>query len=587
MKTLRGRMTDLIATVLVLSLVSGWFLVGNSVEERMIARTQEDLLSRVTILAGVVQDSGIKGLISNVSRWSSDYATRVTVVSMDGNVLFDNETDPATLDNHADRPEIREAILSGTGINTRYSRSLETDQIYVARIAADPQGEAVVVRISLSLADVEAAVTSARKRILVSLAFAGLVSLLVGLFFIRQVSGPIEELTRSALETGRGGKLRFPSSGSVEVQRLAAALEGMSERLDEAAQDLKREQEYLRSLLESLPAGILVVDRQKKIRYANAALSRLLRDIPDKMDGTLYTGAIRKPELIDLIGRAFEGRESRESFVVRDRCETFLEAQSVIVEHGVLIILHDLTERHRLEETRKTFVADAGHELQTPLTSIRAAAELLLDEGETTPEATRKMAEKIIMQQERMTALVDDLLLLSRLESTAASVPGELLDLETVIAESISYYRENPQARSIEWEISLAGPAPFIGRSDELARAFGNLLDNAVKYTRKRFGDAPGGLIRICMERTDDSWRILFGDNGTGIDDKTRETVFERFQRGEKSRFRESGSPSGGYGLGLAIVRRIVESHGGSIEVLQNSEGALLALSLPCNVQRT
>ncbi|MDO9508654.1 MAG: PAS domain-containing protein, partial [Thermovirgaceae bacterium] len=372
MRTLKGRMTDLIATVIVLSLVSGWFLVGNSVEERMIAQTKDDLLSRVTILAGVVQDSGIDGLVSNVSRWSSDYATRITVVGMDGNVLFDNEADPATLDNHADRPEIREALLSGTGINTRYSRSLETDQLYVARIAADPQGEAVVVRISLSLADVEAAVASSRKRILASLAFAGLASLLVGLFFIRQVSGPLEELTRSALETGKGGKLRFPSSGSVEVQRLATALEGMSQRLDEALGDLRREQEYLRSLLESLPAGILVVDRQKKIRYANAALSRLLREIPDRMNGTLYTGAIRKPELIDLIDRAFEGETSRESFVVRDRTETFLEAQSVVVEHGVLVVLHDLTERHRLEETRKTFVADAGHELQTPLTSIRA-----------------------------------------------------------------------------------------------------------------------------------------------------------------------------------------------------------------------
>ena len=586
MRTLRGRMTDLIATVLVLALASGWFLVGNSIEERMISQTEDDLLARVTILAGVIQDSGIKGVVSNVSKWSRDYATRVTIVALNGDVIFDNEADPATLDNHANRPEIREAILAGTGVNTRYSRSLETDQIYVARITADPQGEAVVVRLSLSLADVEAAVASSRKRILASLAFAGLASLLAGLYFIRQVSGPLEELTRSAIETGKGAKLRFPVSGSVEVQRLAVALEGMSERLDKAAGDLKREQEYLRSILESIPAGILVVDLQKKIRYANAALSRLLRDMPDRMDGVFYTGAIRKPELIDLIDRAFEGRENRESFVVRDRCETFLEAQSVIIEHGVLVVLHDLSERHRLEETRKTFVADAGHELQTPLTSIRAAAELLLNEGDTAPEQIREMAGMIILQQERMTALVDDMLLLSRLESAAPSERGELLDLETSISESISYHRENPQARSIEWKISLAAPAPFIGRPDELSRAFGNLLDNAVKYTRKRFGDTSGGVISVHMERLDDSWRILFGDNGTGIDDKVRETVFERFRRGEKSRVREGASP-GGYGLGLAIVHRIIESHGGSIEVLQNTEGALLAISLPCNVEKT
>ncbi|NBJ14738.1 MAG: HAMP domain-containing protein [Dehalobacter sp. 4CP] len=584
MRTLKGRMTDLIATVLVLALVSGWFLVGNSVEERMMEQTTEDLVSRVTILAGVLQDSGVEGVVSNASRWSKDLATRVTVVSMDGNVLYDSEADPATLDNHADRPEIREALLSGTGVNTRYSRSIESDQIYVARLAADPLGEAVVLRISLSLDDVRVAVASSRKRILVSLIFAGVASLLVGLYFIRQVSGPLEDLTRSALESGKGGKLRFPASGSVEVQRLAAALEGMSRRIDEAAGELEREQEYLRSLLESLPDGIMVVDRQKRIRYANASLSKLLRDVPEKMDGAFYTGAIRKPELIELIDRAFEGTESREAFVARDRSETFLEAQSVVVEHGILVVLHDLTERHLLEETRRTFVADAGHELQTPLTSIRAAAELILDE-DSGPEKSREMAEKIILQQERMTALVDDLLLLSRLESAVPQGPGELVDLEVIISESISYHRENPQAAAIGWEISLSGAAPFMGRPEELARAIGNLLDNAVKYTRKRFSDNPGGVISVSLEKPEGFWRILIGDNGTGIDEKVREAVFERFQRGERSRFREGSSP-GGYGLGLAIVRRIVESHGGFIEVLQSREGALLAVSLPCNVEK-
>jgi len=169
MRTLKGRMTDLIATVLVLALLSGWFLVGNTVEERMISQAKENLLSRIAILAGVIQDTGIEGLITNISRWSRDDGTRVTLVAMNGKVLFDNEADPGTMDNHAGRPEIREALLSGTGINTRYSRSIEADQIYVARLAADPSGEGIVLRLSISLADVGSAVGSARRRILASL----------------------------------------------------------------------------------------------------------------------------------------------------------------------------------------------------------------------------------------------------------------------------------------------------------------------------------------------------------------------------------------------------------------------------------
>ncbi len=580
MRTLKGRMTDLIATVLVLALLSGWFLVGNTVEERMISQAKENLLSRVSILAGVLQDSGIEGLVTNVSRWSRDDGTRVTLVAMNGKVLFDNEADPGTMDNHAGRPEIREALLSGTGINTRYSRSIEADQIYVAKLAADPEGQGIVVRLSISLADVGSAVASARKRMLASLAFAGFVSLLVGLYFIRQVTRPLEELTRSAMESTEGARLRFPGSGSMEVQRLAAALEGMSTRLDDALAALEREKTYLRSLLESLPSGVLVVDHEKKIRYANAALGRLLRDLPRKMDGALYTGAIRKPELIDLIDRAFKGEDSRESFTVREKTETFLEAQAVSIADGVLAVIHDMTERHSLEETRRTFIADAGHELQTPLTSIRAAAELLLDDAAADPEKTRDMASKIILQQERMTALVDDLLLLSRLESDITPEPGEPLDLKEIIEDVVNYQKERPQAAFITWETDLPEGAPFKGRPGEIGRALGNLVDNAVKYTRKRFGETPGGVIRVSMTERDGGWEILVSDNGTGIDEKIRETVFERFKRGERSRYREGASP-GGYGLGLAIARRIFESHGGRIEALDSGEGALISVFIP------
>lgn len=580
MRTLKGRMTDLIATVLVLSMLAGWFLVGNTVEERMISQAKEDLISRLAILAGILQDSGTQGLVGNVGRWSRDLGTRVTLVAMNGKVLFDNEADPETMDNHAGRPEIREALLSGMGINTRYSRSIEADQIYVARLAADPSGEGIVVRLSISLAEVGSAVASARRRILASLAFAGFVSLLAGLYFIRQVSRPLEELTRSAMESINGTRLRFPGTGSVEVQRLAAALEGMSSRLDDALAALEREKAYLRSLLESLPAGVLVVDREKKIRYANAALGRLLRDLPEKMDGALYTGAIRKPELIDLIDRAFKGDDRRESFVVREKAEIFLEAQAVSIADGVLVVVHDMTERHRLEETRRTFIADAGHEFQTPLTSIRAAAELLLDDPAPDLEKTRDLAGKIILQQERMTALVDDLLLLSRLESDIAPEPGRPLDLVELIEGLVEYQKENPLAQNIRWETDLPERAPIFGRPGELGRALGNLVDNAVKYTRKRFEGSPGGVIQISASGQDQGWRIIVGDNGTGIEEELREAVFERFRRGESSRCRDGASP-GGYGLGLAIARRVIESHGGSIEFLDSSEGALLSVFIP------
>jgi len=294
----------------------------------------------------------------------------------------------------------------------------------------------------------------------------------------------------------------------------------------------------------------------------------------------LYTGAVRDPGLIELIDRAFEGEDRTASFVLRDRTETFLEAQSVSVRGGVLVVVHDLTERRRLEEARRTFMADAGHELQTPLTSIRAAAELLLDDPAPDLEKTRDLAGKIILQQERMTALVDDLLLLSRLESDIAPEPGRPLDLVELIEGLVEYQKENPLAQNIRWETDLPERAPIFGRPGELGRALGNLVDNAVKYTRKRFEGSPGGVIQISASGQDQGWRIIVGDNGTGIEEELREAVFERFRRGESSRCRDGASP-GGYGLGLAIARRVIESHGGSIEFLDSSEGALLSVFIP------
>ena len=181
------------------------------------------------------------------------------------------------------------------------------------------------------------------------------ISLLVALF--HQAGSPgLEEVTLRPSD--RRNERPRPDRGTVEVQRLARALEGMSSRLEGVMADLKREKSYLKSLLESLPVGVLVVDREKKIRYANAALGRLLRDLPERADGALYTGAVRDPGLIELIDRAFEGEDRTASFVLRDRTETFL-GPSRSVRGGVLVVVHD-SPRGAAWRRRGGLHADAG-----------------------------------------------------------------------------------------------------------------------------------------------------------------------------------------------------------------------------------
>jgi len=579
MKTLRGRMTDLVAMVLALALLAGWLLIAGSIENRMHEQARNNLESQLAIIAGIMKTDGLQGLEINVRGWPGEQLTRVTVIAMDGKVLFDNEADPATMDNHAGRPEVRQALLSGDGSNLRYSRTMESDYLYLTRLAATPDGTALVIRVSRSLAYIAAAVSDARWRLLASLLLAGAVSMIAGLWFVRQITSPLEDLTRSALRLQEGESFHFPASGSSEVQRLASALQDMSQRLDSAIGDLRLERGYLKSLLESLPVGVLVVDSEGRIRYANAALSELLRDTPRKMENTPYLSAIKAPELLGLLEKAFRGAPGRETLFVLGKTERFLEAQALPIESGALVVLNDLTERQRLEEARRTFVADAGHELQTPLTAIRAAAELLVQGGDVLEGTVTRMAGKIVEQQERMTSLVDDMLLLSRLESGTPPVEEpEDLDLASMLGSLVENFRSHPLASFIEIEENLPEKAPFRGASEEMRRAFGNLLDNAVKYTRQRFSDSPGGRVLVCLFDRGDNWELIFEDNGVGVPPEVRETVFERFQRGERHRSR---SGAGGYGLGLAIVKRIVSSHGGRIETLEPQEGALFRLLLP------
>jgi len=582
MRTLKGRMTDLVAMVLALALLAGWFVVGNGIEERLHRQARTSLLDQMELLAGVLGETGFDGFSKALGNVEPETGTRVTVIDMNGKVLFDTQADPATMDNHASRPEIREAMLTGTGISSRYSRSLGEEQLYVARLGADPQGDTLILRASLSLRYISEAVNAARIRLFFSLLLAGGAAMAAGLFFLRQVTRPLEDLTSAAFNLQEGQKPLFPSSGTLEVQRLASALENMSDRLDTAMGNLRREQGYLRFLLESLPVGVLVVDDDGRVRYANSALSSLLRDVPEKIEGTAYLSAIKTPELLELLERAFREDGGRAVFSVRGREEIFIEAQVVKIDWGVLAVLNDLTERMRLEQSRKAFVADAGHELQTPLTAIRAAAELLADSRDMDKTKREAIAEKIITQQERMTTLVDDLLLLSRLESEVPSEEPEELDLAGLLNSLTENVLANPLAESIQVDSRVTGPAPVNGRPTELWRAFGNILDNAVKYTRKRFLDSPGGEIRVTLGRSKDSWEVVIEDNGIGIPPQAKEIIFERFQRAEADRAR-AGAPTGGYGLGLAIARRIIESHGGSITVGDSAEGARFTIRLPAS----
>ena len=378
----------------------------------------------------------------------------------------------------------------------------------------------------------------------------------------------LEQSCRLLAAAGRSGGIDPSALASrvflEELRDVAFALGSAEERWRRRMDVLESERLRFEEILASLPVGVLVLDRDGGIRYANPPLAALLRDTP--REGEPFQRLVRHPDLHTLLEGALKGEAGDRLIVLRGEERRYLAVRGVpVASGGSVAVLSDVTERHALEESRKAFVADAGHELQTPLAVVRAAAELLLEES-TLGEEDRLLVSRVLAQQERMSTLVDDLLLLSRLEMDSA-LPidtDEELDLAEVARGALETARIHPLGEHIAWRAELPDHAPCRGWREGILRSLGNLLDNAVKYTRERFGDTDGGLVVLRLFCEDHAWCFEVEDNGIGVPPRLRGAIFEPFRRGDASRTRQIWG-KGGYGLGLAMVKKVMELHGGQV----------------------
>ncbi|MBL3592187.1 MAG: HAMP domain-containing protein [Synergistaceae bacterium] len=581
MRTLKSRLFLLVAATVLLSFLLAWFPLAGLVRERLHQKALSELDIHTRVIASVVAE-GSHDLPQRLEEMQRIVQGRITVVDERGKVLYDSDVDASLLDNHRDRPEIAGAFASGRGEATRYSRSLGADLLYLALRAPGPDGRPCVVRASYSLASIGEALSLLRWRLLTALFLSGLLAGAVGLWFSARLVRPLKEIEEAARSVQDGGDIPFPSRGPREVETLASALRAMASRLRETLADLEAERKDLALILENLPVGVIVTDPSGRLRFANGSMAPFLRDRPDRVEGRPCQGLLRVPEIVSLVEETARSGRGEGTFLVRENQSRLFQAQAVRLQGGALVVVTDLTERHRLEEARRAFVADASHEFQTPLTAIRAAAELLLSGEDGGSEERQRYARSIIDQQERMTSLVDDLLLLSRLESGLPTENEENLDLALLVEDLVREERDNPLTAAIVITADRPPSAPFTGRPGELRRAIGNIVDNAVKYVGKRFGTGPGGTITITVTDEPGWWVLSIADNGIGLQGEDLDGLFERFQRGERDRGR-IGRGQGGYGLGLAIAKGIIDGHGGTIAVERREEGASFILRLPRN----
>ncbi len=508
---------------------------------------------------------------------------RFTVIRSDGKVLGDSDEDPAVMENHADRPEVIAALDGKTGVSVRHSFTLQQDMMYVA-VAARVNGDIVgVVRTAVPLDTLQQALSQVHSRALPVVAGIALLAALVSLLVSRRIARPLTLLQQGAERFAQGNlEHKVPVPDSAEIGALAVAMNAMAEQLGRRIDTVERQRNELEAVLGSMAEGVLAVDKDQHVISMNAAAGELLGCDPARAIGRSIEQVVRNPGLHAVMLRAqvAEARVEGDLTVPGTEGDRFLQARATLLREpeglvaGTLLVLNDVTRLRRLEGLRREFVANVSHELRTPITVIKGFAETLLDGGDEDGEKAKRFLGIIAGQADRLQALFDDLLVLSRTEQQAERGEIELKEASVgdVVESAAALCRVRAEERDITIETRCAEGARVRLNASLLEQAVFNLVDNAVRYSPS------GTRVGVEVARAEGEVSVTVRDQGPGIAPEHQARIFERFYRVDRGRDRKTG----GTGLGLAIVKHVVQAHGGRVSVQSApGKGSAFTLHLP------
>ncbi len=564
-------------------------LLAAIVLDRAVARRITDqVASRLTEEARLARDlwrsepDPAAGADAFADRLGRDLGVRVTVIDATGKVLGDTDLDGEalqTVENHADRPEVVQAMRSGTGRAVRYSRTLTENMLYVAS-RVDPENPARgVVRLAVPLTEVKQAQEEIRGPILIAALLSAVLAAGIGWLAARGPARRLEAMARAASDFAGGRtEARAEIGGRDEVAVLARSLNRMADELRERLVLLERERSQLRTVLEGMVEGVVLIDPAGRILLANDAFQRIFNArLP--VEGRRPLETARVPALQEALEAALEADEpvTREIALGGSQDKVIQASLASIRESGATVgavaVFHDVTELKRLERVRREFVANVSHELRTPLTAIKGYAETLRDGGLRDPETAAEFVRVIHRHAERLRALIEDLLDLAAVEQGEAHINLAPMSLREVAAQAEAVAR--PAASDKKHTLTLDFPEDLprvVADRDRLAQVLINLLDNAVKFTPE------GGRIEVSARASAGRVVVSVEDNGIGIPRGEIGRIFERFYRVNRARDRRDG----GTGLGLAIAKHLTQAMGGTIEVeSQPGSGTVFRVSLP------
>ncbi len=578
-----------VIVVLAVIVAATWY--GSVIfQEFYLQESEVDLEARASLIKSRVDDylknDNTEGLRAFCIEAGRESGSRITIIDRKGNVLADSNENPDVMDNHKDRPEISTAYSGKRGRTLRYSKTLGQKMLYIAiplnrksEMTGNSSGVGpvqTVIRMSVPLTSLDKTMHALLLRVILGCVMIAAGAAVLTLFVSRNISRPLEEMTRTAERFAKGDfrqrmTPRLARTASKEVSALAMSMDQMAEMLDEKIKAIVTHRNQLETVFSSMVESVIAIDRDERVISINSSAAELLGISRESAEGKVVQEIVRHSHLQEQIKHILTTKESLEDEIVLNdpSGDRYLQTSVVTLYDGkgesvgVLIVMNDVTRLRRLERIRRDFVANVSHELRTPITSIRGYVETLLDGAIENREDSIRFLEVVLRQSQRLNAIIDDLLALSRIEqeSSDGTVPMMEAPLCCVLETAVQTCQVNADQRGVKMVFDC--PENIVARMNEtlLEQAVVNLLVNAIKYS----GVGDTVTVKACVIDGADGDRIEISvhDTGCGISPEHLPRLFERFYRSDKARSREFG----GTGLGLAIVKHIIQAHQGKVDV--------------------
>jgi len=582
----RKRLIETYLVIIIIIMASTGIILSILYKNYYIDNVRSSLINQCRLVSEMIENIDL----SEASRESSmqniadvtaqNTGNRVTIINDEGTVWADTMYNANDMENHATRPEIYQAINGNEGMDIRLSDTINISMLYVA-VPFSSKHTSGVVRLSRPLDDLNAVYNNFLYVVIMAIFLSGLTAFGLSIAIADRFSRPLRKVTAAVEDMARGDlKRRIYYESDDELGVLSQAVNQLAENLHNNITEISEVKNRLEALLNNSVNGILMVDNEARITYANPVAESLLA-LEEKFNGKKHVEVLHNYQLVELIDKVKNEETSVHKEIVLHALGEKVVAVNIVpivnknsqdtVQEGILVVLNDITELKRLEKIRQDFVANVSHELKTPVATISGFAETLLSEtGDS--DNIQEFSQIIYDEAQRIKRIIERLLELSRLESDKPDLNISRVNIAEVINNAISIIRKSNWG-DVYIQVELDHPDIEVeGDKDLLIQVLVNLLDNAIAYSLE---DRP---ITVLVEDKPEYVRINVKDLGQGIPAQEVNRVFERFYRVDKARSRKTG----GSGLGLAIVKHLVENHGGKVGVeSQIGKGSVFYFTLP------